>query len=329
MNPPETLGKLLSRSVRSINSAAARRQARRLQALSDQQERAILDSVLTKGLDQGWFFRVPEGELVHGASAAQDEILRAVLIRSGKPTATATDPFLDFNYPVVEIEGDEPGFIIVTQKCDLLQTIRKEPLVELARVRKTEDEDELTGIRKTSPRYFGLQDRKVFAWVVDLRSRAFLPKDALPALDGGHVLDREQRRRLALRLGDRYERQPIPGSLVDLLQRPLIDCLKKDGNTAHAAHFHDWRLIMANPKPFILAVTPPGADRQSAEDSFQALQTAMPSSVVDILDQDLSRVILFEDLTFAEWFNSISLDLDQVTYSKGARRDPAHAKRAR
>jgi hypothetical protein len=311
---------LASHTGRFLNAGVTRRQARRLQLLTDDQESAILDSVLTKGIDQGWFFRVAESDLVSSSPGALDEILRAVLTRSGKARALVEDPYLDFNYPVGSISGDAPGFMIVSQKCDLLQTIRKEPMVELVRVRRTADRDELTAIRKVSPRYFGVQDNKDFAWIADLRSHSFLPKDALLTIAGQHVLDRDQRRRFALRLGDRYERQPIPSALVDSLQRPLIDFLGKAAHVGHAAHFEDWRIVLGNHKPIVIAITAIAVKRSVAEDAFDALQRAMPRVITDVFDQDLSGVILFEEL---------SLDLEQVTFSKGARDDPGHASRAR
>jgi hypothetical protein len=312
-----------------VGAAVARRHARRLQQLTDEEERSVLDAVLTRGLDQGWFLRVGESDLVPGSPGAQEEILKAVLSRSGSARPSADDPYLDFDYPVEPISGDTPGFMVVTQKCDLLGAIRKEPMVELVRVRKTADQDELAGIRKVSPRYFGIQDNKEFAWIADLRSHAFLPKDALLTIGGHHVMNRDQRRRFCLRLGDRYERQPIPTALVDVLQRPLIDFLKKAANVKHAAHFEDWRVVLHNPKPTVVAITATGVDRHVAEDAFEALQKAMPDTISDVFDQEQSRVILFEELTFALWVNSISLDLDQVTYSKGARSDPGHAQRVR
>jgi|ERR1700674_477193 len=302
---------------------------RRLVALTDDEEAAILDSVLERGIDQGWFLRPADADLVAGTALAHDEILREVSSRSGKARPTAEDPYLDFNYRVEPVVGEEPGFLISTQKCDLLQTIRKEPLVELIRARRTTDRDELTGIRKASPRYFSIQDAGDSAWIADLRSHAYMPKDVLRTIDGHHVMDVDRRRNFCLRLGDRYERRPVPTALVDSLQRPLIEFLAEATNVKHAAHFQDWRILLGRPKVVVLAIMAADVDRRVGEDAFEALQGSMPEDFRNLLDEDDSRAVLFEELTFAEWFNSTSLDLDQVTYSKGARSDPGHAKRVR
>jgi len=226
-----------------------------LTASSEAVEREVLDRILASGIDQGAFVRPPQHQLAVVADERLARLLRDVSARASCSPGVE-DPFFDRDPPQGPIDGDEPGWVVLTQRCDLIRAYRIEPLVELARAEPVTDRDILDQARSNSPRYIVLAERPDGAWVIDLRRRAWLPKHLLPDQDAVQPLATARaRKRLRLRLGQRYWRDPVPDDIVRDVQRPLREALRRSRTRVRlGGYFSDWLGVRDGDKVLVLAI---------------------------------------------------------------------------
>ncbi|MDW5595107.1 hypothetical protein VSS74_12210 [Conexibacter stalactiti] len=189
------------------------------------QELEVLHQILEEGIDQGWFFRANETELLIPSPSMQEEFCGLIGTREAVKLQN-DDPWSENDPEVIPIEGEQAGWSVLTQRCDLLRSYCIEPLVEVARTYVVEG-DAARAAKTNSPRLIALAEAESGLWVVDLRQRAWLPKhnlltqsDLRPAISG------KARKRFRLRLGQRYWRDPVPDDVAAKLQGPLRNIVK-------------------------------------------------------------------------------------------------------
>jgi hypothetical protein len=204
----------------------------RILALGEDAEVKLLDAILTRGYDQGCFLRPDMLDLLPASDpTATDAVLAALAARQLAPSASAADPFEHDALAAQELGEVEPGFIVLTQRCDLVRSLAVEPFVELAAVEVVRDKDRISVAKRNSPRSIFIAEHPDGAWVPDLRRRAVLAKDRLPAYAARQlVAEGSPHKRLKLRVGQRYSRDALPTDLVERLQRPLVKLLRKSSH---------------------------------------------------------------------------------------------------
>src|SRR5579871_5496545 len=100
------------------------------QALTPEEESTLRKAILESGWDQGCFLTDDEA----GLAVAPREWIEGCADRSkSEDIGDGADPH-PHGLPHADPSADE-GWIVITQRCDLLRELRREPLVELARCR--------------------------------------------------------------------------------------------------------------------------------------------------------------------------------------------------
>lgn len=291
----------------------------RIHALDEQQEGELLDDILTGGYDQGCFLRPEVSDLLPTTDpAVTDAVLGALVERGTKASPTAADPFEHDALPTGEAAGTERGYVVVTQRCDLVRSLSVEPFVELAGVELVRDKDAIGIAKRNSPRFIFVADHPEGAWVADLRRRVVLAKDRLPKYPALQLVAAgEPHKRFKLRAGQRYSRDALPTELVNLLQRPLVKLLSKSGNMKNVELFSDLIAFRNGDQVQVAAVFGVEVNQHEAEDAWQALEDAMPDELRDLIHED-SGAVSVAQLNFWTYVHGWKLDLDEVTHHKKA-----------
>jgi len=287
----------------------------------------VLDRILVSGIDQGSFLRPSQ----HQLAVLDDERLERLLEEaSSRPSCRPSidDPFAGQELPVAAIDGDEPGWVVLTQRCDLIRDYRVEPLVELARAQPVTDQRILDQARSNSPRYVFLAERPTGAWVVDLRRRAWLPKHALPLQDSVQPLpDARSRKRFRLRIGQRYWRDPVPDDIVRDVQRPLHAALDRSrGRVRLGGYFSEWLGLRDGERVLVLAILGPDKDLREAEAAFDELLNKLKPVVRERLSPE-SAVVRVDEIAFGLWLDAFKFDFDDISYGSRATEENASPRR--
>jgi hypothetical protein len=283
----------------------------------------VLDRILASGIDQGSFLRPPENQL---AVLSDEQLGRLLEDVSGRSACgpSIEDPFAGQDPPAAAIDGDGPGWVVLTQRCDLVRDYKVEPLVELACAELVTDLDIIAQARSNSPRYVFLAERGDGAWVVDLRRRAWLPKYLLPGQRAVQPLATARaRKRFRLRLGQRYWRDPVPDDIVRDVQRPLRDALRGGRDRVRlGGYFSEWLGMRDGDKVLVLAILGDGKDRREAEAAFEELLAKLKPEVRERLAPE-SSVVSVDDISLGLWLDAFKFDFDDISY--GRRADDDHA----
>jgi hypothetical protein len=297
-------------------------------AATPAEEQRTLGSILESGLDQGWFLR-PSDDLLLNPTPA--ELVRFYNVVSARDIVrpTCPDPWATSAPAARPIPGPQPGWVILTQRCDLIGAYANEPLVEFARATQVDGPAAATA-KANSARSIAFADAGGGAlWAADLRQRVWLPKtllldqpDLTPAIEG----DRAQKR-FRLRLGQRYWRDPVPDDLVDALQRPLRDAVKNSAQRIATLRNFTMLLGLRNDdgRVLVLAVAEEGRETEAESDwgqLMELLRRRAPGAHA-LIDADSSGVYTHEDISLGLWLDSFKFDFDELTYSRRA--DPEHA----
>jgi len=288
--------------------------------LSEETEIDLLSWILREGVDQGWFIRPAVNDLLLASEEALDRVLAAAANRFCQPEAVGPDPFPDSVYEPREIPGGAPGYIVVTQRCDLVRPLRREPIVELARVRlipAATQQNVIDAAKKNSARWIYLADGDAGAWIADLAHPALLPKDTLREVGPGvhPVGELRARRRLALRLGQRRTRTPVPTEFVESVQRPLIRLLLKNAtNRALSEHFSEFLGVRMGAQVRLIPVVAETTSRTDAEDAYRTIEKQMAPEFHAAL-HETSGPLTLEDLDFWLYLQAFKFDFDEVTFS--------------
>jgi hypothetical protein len=279
----------------------------------------LLNAILVGGYDQGCFLRPGDAALLPLAPAVTTAVMTAMAERDIKAEPTADDPFEGTRLLTGEIVGDGPGFVVLTQRCDLVRGLMLEPFVELAHVERTANEDLISQAKRNSPRFIHLADcPDATAWVADLRQRAVLAKDHLAELPSVQPLvDEVAYRRFKLRVGQRYSRDALPTRLVRDVQRPLQQFFRKPANMGLAAVFTEFLVFEKDGQAQVVPIIGPGEDRHQAEDAWADIESRLPADLVTHM-HDASNPLPIEDVNFWRYLTGWKLDLDEVTYHRKA-----------
>jgi len=143
-------------------------------ACTEEQELEVLHEILRSGIDQGWFLRPSLDELLWPEPRQVEQFFDLL---SGRPNVRLTegDPWALTSPSVEPMPGEEPGWVVLTQRCDLVRPFRAEPVVEVARARRVEGTD-ATAAKTNSPRLVAFrEDDEGTTWAADLRQRAWIP----------------------------------------------------------------------------------------------------------------------------------------------------------
>ena len=291
-------------------------------------EVAVLDAILTTGVDQGWFLRPDPADLIVDPTVI-DQIHDEAATRSPARPSKA-DPWATGGPPADPIPGDEPGWVVLTQRCDLVRAYAVEPLVELAPAFVITDANDARAARLNSSRFVAITDLdKSSCWAVDLRRRAWLPKDRLvtqSTLVQPLPSDRA-RKRFRLRLGQRYWRDPVPDDLVETLQRPLRDAFANSSErVARMANFIGlWGERVPPDKVLVVAVFADKMKRGDAEADWEEVVKILAKrkpEAAALLDED-SNAYHVDDLSLGQSLDMFKFDLDELTYGKKASTEQA------
>lgn len=297
-------------------------------ASTSDQERDVLHHILRVGLDQGWFLRLDDHELLW---PAPDEMRRLFDRLAGRDDVRLTepDPWTSAAPPPAPISGTAPGWVVVTQRCDLIRSYRTEPVVELARATVL-DGDAAAVAKTNSPRLVAFASGEGGSvWAADLRQRVWLPKpafnqhmNALPV-----VADERSRKRFRLRLGQRYWRDPVPDDLVETLQRPLRDVVKNSSTRlGRLRNFVMWLGLRSEEgRVVVIAVAEDGREADAHEDWDELLRllAARKPAAHALIEPDESGVYSADDISLGLWLDAFKFDFDELTYSRRADADHA------
>ena len=221
---------------------------------------------------------------------------------------------------VVESESlSECCFVLVTQDCDLVA--EKESLVEALQCSAVEG----YRIRSNNWREFVVQEHPEL--IAQAARRVLLEKSALAELKPlGRVSDK---RAFARWLARRFDRPAVPDSIVECFQTPLNDLIRRffKKSAADARIFNEVvREIRVNlpssvDPPYVLHLIVLLEGR-----GISAGQLAVVEAVRDLalehfgpndprvaLDREV-RLLTDEEMTVAEYFASVPLWLDDLTY---------------
>lgn len=299
----------------------------RLEGMDAAAEEAALNAILTTGYDQGCFLRPEAGDLIPNTPDATAAVLEALQARAIEVEATEADPFQNARPPAVAIPEMSPGYVVLTQGCDLIRSFRAEPFIELARVTLEERTSILQPARSNSPRFLLLADGPdKSGWVIDLRHQARLAKDQLSKYSLVQAIgDDNGYKRFKMRVGNRYSRDALPTDLVEAVQRPLRRVIRdKPALTKASGVFSDLLVFRREGLILISAVYGPGGNRKQAEDAWDAVEAALPEEVRALVHED-SGAISIEDVRWWDYIRGWKMDLDEVSYGKKA---ATHAKPA-
>jgi len=297
-----------------------------LSTASQEEELDVLCRILGSGIDQGCFLRPPPEHLI-AVSPEQQEILFAALADRppvGLPSIDAGESLSLGELPIV---GDEPGWTVLTQRCDLLRSYCVEPLVELAHT--TLIGPDMAGpARLNSPRLLWLCDHtNDGCWMVDLRRRVLLPKHlVLQSTIVRPFADDRARKLFRHRVSQRHGRDPVPDDIVELLQKPLKKVFSgSNAKVELASHFFAFLAVRAESELLLLALRDDDKPAEPADRAFDEILRRLREGDTDqtIALAKESMVLTAGDLSLDLWLKSCKLSLDEISYGRRAGDDHA------
>ncbi len=320
----------------------------RYEAVSHDDEVKLLTDLIKKGWDAGCWVRPPASQILNTTQEEIAEFLEGLRGRSGIKREAVDDPYPN-GRPQEPIEGEEPGYVVLSMRCDIASPLKNEPLVELAPATICKDKGRIRTAWKNSPRDFPVDPRADETFLVDLRYRFFITKLDLAGLSPKQALPPDEpeykvRERFVLRTGQRYTRAAIPDKLMEKVFGPLSALVKGDDEAT--ALFTEWAFYHGGrreERPGVLAtykldINPDLDDdeqarqedaiREAAEDKFQAVIEALPEEAkaeLDLDDDHRTMAIAERDLTVAQWRLSWKLEWDAESFTG----DPGAATPAR
>jgi hypothetical protein len=294
-----------------------------LLACGADEEGAVLDKILADGHNQGWVLCDCDSAVI-SLSPQQAEILVARAGQRDVVMPSQGDAWADAQPPARPVPDQSSCWAVLTQRCDLVRSFAVEPVVEVARIVKLDAETGAPAARSNSPRLIYLADANDGSvWAVDLRQRAVVPKHALQSITAVPAIDTERaQKRFRLRLGQRYWRDPVPDDLVDTLQRPLIDAVRKSATRiARFENFAMWLGLRADDNQVIvLAVAADGRLDQAREDwdEVMTILTNRSAAAAALIEPNDSGVYAADDISLGLWLDSFKFDFDELTYGRRA-----------
>lgn len=311
----------------------------RHEKVSAETETQLLRKLTEQGWDAGCWIRVPPESLVIATQGEMQQFLQGLSGRGGKREAVV-DPFPN-GRDHDPVEGTDPCYVVVSQRCDIVGLLKAEPLIELAPAHYCEVKGTIKTTWKNSPREFPLDPRAEATHVVDLRYRFYIPKLDLVDLPARQGLPADEpeyqvRQRFVLRTAQRYTRAAVPDHLSNVAKE-LKAILKGDDETN--ALFSEWAFFHGNrreDKPGLVAIyvsnIAEGLDRdqaaaeedrirEAAENKFENILEALSDDAKAELDMDddhRTRAVSETDYTVALWRLSWKLEWDDLSFTGDA-----------
>jgi hypothetical protein len=312
--------------------------AQHLEALDADGEQQLVAGLLQQGWEAGCWIRPTPDQLITATQEEAADLLHKLRRRGRYDRPLIEDPF-PHGRDCDPIAGTEPAYVVLTQRCDIVGTLKNEPLIELAHATHCTSANRIENAWKNSPREFPVDPRAQATHLVDLRVRYFISKLDLATLTPRQALPRDTpdwqvRLRFGLRIAQRYTRAAIPDRIVDLVVRPLGERIHADADATRL--FSEWALFHGgdhDAKPGLLAIyqvplDPALSDDQhairedeiriAAEDKFQEILETLSGeaqAALDIDDDHRTRVVSERELTVADWRLSWKLDWDHESFT--------------
>jgi hypothetical protein len=312
-------------------------QLARYEAINPEQEEGLLTCLIEAGWEPGCWLR-PSPELL--ISATQPEMmafLAELSKRQGFQRQSVDDPFPS-GRDHEPVDGEEPCYIVLSQRCDVVGLLKNEPLIELASATFCADLNRIKTAWKNSPREFPLDPGATQTHMVDLRYRYFISKLDLAELEPRQALPQDTpqlqvRTRFGLRTAQPYTRAAVPDRLVAAVVSPLAKLVIADADANRL--FTEWALFHGGSpeaKPGVHAIYRCAVDdnlsdaeqaarddatQQAAEDAFEKLIEALPElakAELDLDDDRRTRCIDEREHTIAAWRLSWKLEWDAVSF---------------
>lgn len=298
----------------------------RIEALAPDDELKLLERLVEAGWSPGCWLRNVEDRILVASPLELQEFLEACAARRAVRPEQFDDPF-PFGVPRTPILGEEPVFVVLTQRCDIVQDFKNEPLVELARAHLLSDKGRLDKLYWGSTRFFPIEPDVVSSHCVDLRIRYALSKldladlPAAQALPDNHVL----RTRFARRLGMRYSRAAVPEQAVTEIVRPMHDLLDARPRANHILADVYLDPGTTDDQRFgLLFVTKREDDVPEADDLWHEVASELrdKSLLLDLDDEERNGVIPYDDFTVSRWERVSRVGQDEVSYRSDEAAEP-------
>jgi hypothetical protein len=258
----------------------------------------LLSHVLREGFEQGCILPIAARRFIIASDEAAQQ-LASGWERLGREAygrilelERAVDPGLSQG----DLAGfDGPGFIVLTQQCDLVREPGREPTIEVAAISVQPVTGNLANLRSLrSWREIVVTELGDRAIVADSRVRVLVDKRCLlefPAVQALPNSGRE-RRRFAWWAGARYFRRPVPTPLHDAIEKPLRDALKSDDSLLAVADRFLWFIVDAvDPeRPRLIGIFEDEAEREGMEESMDTLFEAVSFERLSDEDYDAQAI---------------------------------------
>jgi hypothetical protein len=306
-------------------------QVARYKAFTQQKEKELLKLLLEDGWEGGCWIR-PAPELILTATQGEiAEFLEVLRSRDSFYRKALPEPYPDGRHQT-GIDGEDPCYIILSQRCDIVSPLKTEPLVELAPATFCADKKRIHDTWKNSPREFPIDRKEHPTFIVDYRYRFFISKLDLFDMPCQQALPLEEnvRLRFVLRTSQRYMRSAVPDHLVESVVKPLkkLVCGDDEANKI----FSEWALFhggQREKKPGIVAIYYVDTDEtrdvdeeaaqedeivERAENKFEEIIRALPQAVKDEIDDDRTEAISDTRQTLANWRLSWKMEWDNESF---------------
>jgi hypothetical protein len=287
---------------------------------SDQEERAVLNAILTGGVDQGWLVRPRADQLITDTTVV-DRVLRDIAARP-QTWPDQDNPWRERMPPPPGDLGPDPAYAVLSQRCDLIRGYVLEPLIELAPARRVEDKGEARQARLNSTRLIAISSDERGVYAVEMRSRAWLPKHLLPDVPSLHavIADPVEHKRFRHRLGGRYWRDGVPDDLRDSFAKPLGKAFSKGKRNRLLRHFSMLLGERVEDKLLVLALigpnSPEDAAREDWDQAIDELERVSPDAR-RMLHED-SGPVTEDDLSVGQWLELFKFDFDDLSYASSS-----------
>ncbi len=217
-----------------------------------------------------------------------------------------------------ERDPDDDIWLVVSQRCDIIQGLRREPAVTLVRAIKMLTQD-AKGKTHRSPNFYLARTGENHSWVADFRQMITIPKFALAEHAARQCLPNGDmyRRDFALNLAQKTWRRPVPHEINEAITKPLIE--KRKDNA--------WKWFFAGVGAFLVMTdsdssqyvlyavsdNPTGVDPDDMERFFTFVVIPHLNLKTVVLDEERSHVIAAEAVNLPLVFRSYKLDLDYLS----------------
>jgi hypothetical protein len=298
----------------------------RIGALSEDEEPRFLEKLVEAGWSPGCWLRGVEDRIIVASPSEMVELLEGCAARKRMRPEHYEDPHA-FGLPQTPIPGDDPAFVIVTQRCDIVSDLKSEPIVELVRAHRETNKGLIKQWYWGSTRYYPLEPETSPSYCVDLRVRYTMAKVDLDELPAAQALpdDHLVRTRFARRVGLRYSRAAVPEQAVAEIARPLHELLSQRprANEILADVYLDPGETDDH-RFGLLFVAEHDQDVQEADDLWEEVAAELRdrSALLDLDNEERNGVIAYDDFTLSRWERVSRIGEDEASYRSDDAAEP-------